>query len=254
MKLAKILLESSEDDLITFGFDLDYIQDVVDHLGSKYKEGQDYELHVGRGDTHPNAVTIKNPILHKDADLNDMLNAAQSDEDRYDSYDDENLNENEFAGLAAAIEKELKDKAPVEEAVGILGILSYILLSNTVAHMLSSMAKKIAKKQGWDKTEDIATSIYDWTHKNEQAFMSPIKRVLSVVMIGPTKKYIDPVTKGLYAIFIFFLAGQYGGAALDAVKNSKWGATAFNTVKSLVKGKEVHTLIRGVLSDVGILG
>ena len=172
----------------------------------------------------------------------------------YDSYDDENLSENEFAALAAAIEKELKDKAPVKEAAGILGILSYILLSNTIAHMISSMAKKIAKKQGWSATEDIATKIYDWTHKNEQAFMSPIKRVLSVVMVGPTKKYIEPVTKGLYAIFIFFLAGQYGGAALDAVKNSKWGSTAFNTVKSLVKGKEVHTLIRGVLSDVGILG
>ena len=172
----------------------------------------------------------------------------------YDSYDDENLSENEFAALAAAIEKELKDKAPVKEAAGILGILSYILLSNTIAHMISSMAKKIAKKQGWSATEDIATKIYDWTHKNEQAFMSPIKRVLSVVMVGPTKKYIEPVTKGLYAIFIFFLAGQYGGAALDAVKNSKWGATAFNTVKSLVKGKEVHTLIRGVLSDIGILG
>ena len=46
MKLTKILLESSEDDLITFGFDLDYIQDVVDHLENNYKEGQDYELHV----------------------------------------------------------------------------------------------------------------------------------------------------------------------------------------------------------------
>jgi len=29
----------------------------------------------------------------------------------YDSHDDENLSENEFAALAAAIEKELKDKA-----------------------------------------------------------------------------------------------------------------------------------------------
>ena len=78
--------QKREDNLITFGFDLDYIQEVVDHLESNYREGQDYELHVGRGDTHPNAVTIKNPQLHKDADLNDMLNAAQGDED---SYDDE---------------------------------------------------------------------------------------------------------------------------------------------------------------------
>ena len=185
--------------------------------------------------------------------INILLESTEDNLITYDSYDDEDLQENEFAALAAAIEKELKDKAPVEEAIGILSVLSYILLSNTVAHMLSSMAKRIAKKQGWDKTEDIAASIYDWTHTNEQAFMSPIKRVLSVVMIGPTAKYIEPVTKGLYAVFIFFLAGQYGGAAIDAVKKSAWGTTVFSTLKSLVKGKEVHTLIRGVLNDIGII-
>ena len=90
---------AGEDNLITFGFDLDYIQEVVDHLESNYREGQDYELHVGRGDTHPNAVTIKNPQLHKDADLNDMLNAAQGDEDSYD--DDEALSPEELANKHA---------------------------------------------------------------------------------------------------------------------------------------------------------
>ena len=164
-----------------------------------------------------------------------------------------------FSAIAQAIEKELQGKDiqqddKANEAIGFLGVLSYILLSNTVANLMSSMAKKIAAKQNWNKADDIATKIYDWTHKNEIAFMSPIKRVLSVIMIGPTKKYIDPVTKGIYAIFIFFLAGQYGGAAIDAVKNSNWGATAFNSVKSLVKGKEVHTIIKGVLNDIGILG
>ena len=79
---------SGDGQLVTFGYDLDMIQQVVDHLQKKYKEGEDFELHVGRGDTHPNAVTLKNPALEKDYDLNDMLNAAQSDEDRYDDYTD----------------------------------------------------------------------------------------------------------------------------------------------------------------------
>jgi len=616
MKLLKILLESYEDDLITFGFDLDYIQEVVDHLENNYKEGQDYELHVGRGDTHPNAVTIKNPALHRDADLNDMLNAAQGDEDRYDSYDDENLregegddhhyikvkshdykkamaildqnvdptyvkmevvdndgagnvviyfifkhesgfddmyddpegrdseelyqepeedsqafvydvvmdlrandielvdqsadmdeamdindpvlmkmraakmkalrpeptrgidndealnlraikseiedritqlwidmeqeaepeggpiadrygaelnkledrlekvqkqlrdydmnegksakelkahiaalskaraaaassgkttllnslhkdiskaqkelrklsnagdiseihvednriypllkkggqptdnqpyilldknqkniiaftsfkqpsvvkfanaygfeesnwlgqlnnwtgkcsiehkeeliktiaaanaaeteskaswytaaggigsiSENEFTQLATAIEKELKDKAPVEESIGVVGVISYILLSNTVASMVSGMAKRIAKKQGWENVENKAEAIYNWTSKNEAAFMSPIKRVLSVIMIGKSKKYIEPVTKGIYAVLIFAMAGQYGGEALAQLKNSRWGAGIFNTLKSFVKGKEVHTIFRHILGDLGL--
>ena len=78
---------------VTLGYDLDAIQDVVDHLQSKYTEGQDYELHIQRGDDLPNAITFKNPALQKDYDLNDMLNAAQSDEDRYDAYTDSDLNE-----------------------------------------------------------------------------------------------------------------------------------------------------------------
>ena len=269
MKLSKIILENYDDDsLFTFGYDLQDIGNVENYLKANYEKGIDYELHIGRGDDLPNAVTLLNPDMEDDVELGNLLDAAKdTDESDYESYrreeDDYANNELEegenFSALAAAMAKELEGKEvkqddQANEVVGVLGILSYVLLSNTIANMLSSMAKKIAKKQGWQKTDDIATKIYDWTHKNEAAFMSPIKRVLSVVMIGPTKKYIDPVTKGLYAIFIFFLAGQYGGAALDAVKNSKWGATAFNTVKSLVKGKEVHTLIRGVLSDVGILG
>ncbi len=78
---------------VTLGYDLDAIQDVVDHLQTKYTEGQDYELHIQRGDDLPNAITFKNPALQKDYDLNDMLNAAQSDEDRYDAYTDSDLNE-----------------------------------------------------------------------------------------------------------------------------------------------------------------
>ncbi len=80
-------------DSVHFGYDLDAIQDVVDYLKMKYKEGQDYELFIGRGDDLPNTVTIKNPALQKDTELNDMLNYAQSDEDKYDAYTSDDLNE-----------------------------------------------------------------------------------------------------------------------------------------------------------------
>ena len=79
--------------LVTLGYDLEAIQDVVDHLRSNYKEGQDYELHIGRGDDLPNAITFPRGEFRDDHDLNDMLNAAQSDEDRYDAYSDDDLNE-----------------------------------------------------------------------------------------------------------------------------------------------------------------
>ena len=87
------MIHEMKNNLVTFGYDLDAIQDVVDHLRSKYKEGLDYELHIQRGEDLPNAITFKNPALQKDYDLNDMLNAAQSDQDRYDAYTDDDLNE-----------------------------------------------------------------------------------------------------------------------------------------------------------------
>ena len=161
--------------------------------------------------------------------------------------------ENEFAQIAAAIEDELEGEIkdqPVKEAVGVLSIISYVLLSNAVAGLMAKLVKRIAAKQGWEKTEDVAKKVYDWAHANEKAFMAPIERVLSRFMIGPTKKYIPAVTKGLYAIFIFMLAGHYGGEAVSGLKNSQWGASLANTIKSMIKGTEVHTLFQQVVSDL----
>ncbi len=87
------MLYEMKSNMVTLGYDLEAIQDVVDHLRSNYKEGQDYELHIGRGDDLPNAITFPRGEFRDDHDLNDMLNSAQSDEDRYDAMTDDNLNE-----------------------------------------------------------------------------------------------------------------------------------------------------------------
>ena len=79
------LLHEMKSSKVTFGYDLDAIQDVVDHLRSKYKEGKDYILHIQRGKDLPNAITFPKGEFRDDYDLNDMLNYAQSDEDRYDA-------------------------------------------------------------------------------------------------------------------------------------------------------------------------
>ena len=73
---------------VNLGYDLDAIQDVVDHLRSKYKEGKDYILHIQRGEDLPNAITFPKGEFRDDYDLNDMLNYAQSDEDRYDAMNE----------------------------------------------------------------------------------------------------------------------------------------------------------------------
>ena len=87
------LLLEMKSSMVTLGYDLESIQAVVNHLERNYKEGIDYQLHIGRGDDLPNAISFPKGEFRDDYDLSDMLNAAQSDEDEYDAYTDNDLNE-----------------------------------------------------------------------------------------------------------------------------------------------------------------
>ena len=87
------LLHEMKSSMVTLGYDLESIQAVLNHLERNYKEGIDYELHIGRGDDLPNAISFPKGEFRDDYDLSDMLNAAQSDEDEYDAYTDNDLNE-----------------------------------------------------------------------------------------------------------------------------------------------------------------
>ena len=83
--------------------------------------------------------------------------------------------------LAGAVKGELGDKAKkIDEVAGVVGIVGYILLSNTVANLLAKFAKKQAKKYNWGKGEEAADNLYKWTHDNEEAFQSPIRRVVKL--------------------------------------------------------------------------
>ena len=92
-------LKEGQDEVFALGYDLDAIQYVIDYLKSKYKEGQDYELHIGRGDTHPNAITLKNPAMEQDEELGNLLMNAgdneetdyQADRETYKDYAEENV-------------------------------------------------------------------------------------------------------------------------------------------------------------------
>ena len=79
------LLHEMKSSKVTLGYDLEAIQNVVDHLRNNYQEGKDFILHIQRGDDLPNAITFPRGEFRDDYDLNDMLNYAQSDEDRYDA-------------------------------------------------------------------------------------------------------------------------------------------------------------------------
>ena len=160
----------------------------------------------------------------------------------------------DFGGqIANAVSAELdkvKDNldGDTNEAAGAIGVIGYVLLSNTVAHMLAKMAKYLAKKFNSPKMLKSAEWWEHFTHNNEEAFMTPIKRVVSAFVKDQTKQ--KAVTKILYAVVIFAMAGQAGGTAIQYLKKTKWAAGAGYTAKSLIKGIEVNNLIKNATEEL----
>ena len=162
--------------------------------------------------------------------------------------------DNEFdalgAELAGAIKDELGDKTKkIDEVAGVVGIIGYILLSNTVANMLAKFAQKMSKKYDWGKGEEAAKNIYKWTHDNEKAFQAPIRRIVS--LFTKDAKRQDQVAKILYAVLILLMAGQAGGNAASYLKKASWLKGGLYGLKSAIKGKEVHTIFKDVVADIG---
>ena len=174
----------------------------------------------------------------------------ESEEDQFgaelDSFADQ---------LAGEIKDELEDHKEdiqksdkeVNEIVGVVGIIGYILLSNTVANMLSKFAKKQFAKRDWGKGEAAAKKIYDFTHKNEEAFKAPIKRIVSLFTKDAKKQKI--ISDILFAIVVLAMAGQAGGEAVGYIKKAGYLKGGLYGLKAAIKGTEVSNIIKNVVQD-----
>ena len=155
--------------------------------------------------------------------------------------------------IADEIADELEDQeSNLDEALSVVGALGYVLLSNTVANMVSKIAKTVADKYEWDKTVNVAKQIYDWSHKNEKAFQAPIKKVLALFLKGESVKYIDAITEAIYGFIILAMAMQGGSETISAVKGSDWGKGMLKGLKTSVKGIESASIFRTVKNTFGI--
>lgn len=157
------------------------------------------------------------------------------------------------AQMAKAVEAELKanqDKidGDTNEAAGVVGVIGLILLSNTVANMIAKMAKYLAKKFGSEKAVKSAEWWEHFTHNNEEAFMAPIKRVVGFFIKDEQKK--KAITKILYALLIFSMAGSSGVEAVQYLKKTKWAQGAMYGAKALIKGVEVNNLLQHAAQDL----
>tara|TARA_R110000823_G_scaffold235212_1_gene361280 strand:- start:445 stop:1005 length:561 start_codon:yes stop_codon:yes gene_type:complete len=158
--------------------------------------------------------------------------------------------EDDLAKIGNALADEIKDeledhKDELNEVAGVVGIIGYILLSNTVANMLSKLAKNLSTKYKWGKGEEAAKKIENFTHKNEEAFKAPIRRIVGMFTKDEKKK--NMISDILYAIVILLMAGQAGGNAVSYIKKAGYIKGGLYGLKAAVKGGEVATILKNVV-------
>ena len=194
----------------------------------------------------PNGESEK--LFHKE-DLNEV-ELFESEEDQFgaelDAFADDLADEikDELEDHKEEIQKSDKE---LNEIVGVVGIIGYILLSNTVANMLSKFAKKQFAKRDFGKGEAAAKKIYDFTHKNEEAFKAPIKRIVSLFTKDAKKQKM--ISDILFAIVVLAMAGQAGGNAVSYIKKAGYLKGGLYGLKAAIKGTEVSNIIKGVVQD-----
>ena len=162
------------------------------------------------------------------------------------------LTENELDALgdelAAAIEVNLDDKKEeLNEVVDPISILSYVLAGTTLTNIIAKYVGRLFKKYNFGKGEAAAKKIYDFTHKNEEAFKAPIRRVVGI--FTKNEKYKKVISDILYALMILGMAGQAGGDAVAYIKKAGYLKGGLYGLKSLVKGTEVAVILKGVVQD-----
>ena len=159
------------------------------------------------------------------------------------------LNENEMASLADELADEIKDtledkKDELKEIVDPITILSTVLASTTLVNILSKFTGKIFKKYNFGKGEEAAKKIYNFTHKLEEDFKSPIKRIVKLFTKDP--KAINLVTDGLYALVILSLGVKAGSGAFQSLSKGNIASGTVSGLKAALKGKDLSTLIKNI--------
>ena len=151
--------------------------------------------------------------------------------------------------LAAAIGVNLEDnKEELTEVVDPISILSYALAGNTLVNILAKYVSKLFAKYNFGKGEKAAKKIYDFTHKLEDDFKSPIKRVVGLFTKDEGIK--EKVTDGLFVLLLLGLGAKAGTEAFDSLSKSNVVAGSISSLKAALKGKDVVTIVKNIARGV----
>jgi len=184
--------------------------------------------------------------------LNEINEELYAKGKRYIKSRKKQLNESEIDDLAKelanAVEDQLEDKEEeINEVIDPISILSYVLAGTTLTNIIAKYVGKLFKKYNFGTGEAAAKKIYDFTHKLEQDFKSPIKRV--VMLFTKDEKSIKTVTDGLFALLLLGLGARAGTEAFTALRKSNLIAGGVSGLKAALKGKDIVTLVQDMITS-----
>jgi hypothetical protein len=144
--------------------------------------------------------------------------------------------------LSAAIKSELESEDTVTEGLDPVSILSLLMASNTMVHILSGWSIKILKKYNIGTGLDAAKKIHSFTHAIEDDFKTPIRRVISLFTKDPTTQ--EKITDGLFVILLLSLGIKCGADAYRALMGSSVVSAGVSALKGMMKGIDIMGILK----------
>jgi len=151
--------------------------------------------------------------------------------------------------LASAIEVKLDNKKEeLNEVIDPISILSYVLAGNTLVNIMAKWVGKLSKKYNFGKGEEAAKKIYNFTHKLENDFKSPINRVIGLFVKDEKSKKL--ITEALFALLLLGLGARAGTEAFNSLKSSNTVAGGMSGLKAALKGKDIISIVKDIARSV----
>jgi|SaaInlLV_10m_DNA_1039704.scaffolds.fasta_scaffold35476_2 hypothetical protein len=149
--------------------------------------------------------------------------------------------------LKQALDKEMED-GQLDESLTALGLLSWLLASNTVIDILGKYAAKALRKLNLDKAADKAEAIHHWAHNNEKAMVNVIAQVISPFVKDKNKR--QNIAKGLFIAILAGLGVKAGIGALNAIRGANVGSAALSLTKGALKGRDIANVGKEIVGSM----
>jgi hypothetical protein len=149
--------------------------------------------------------------------------------------------------LKQALDKEMED-GQLDESLTALGLLSWLLASNTVVDILGKYAAKALRKLNLDKAADKAEAIHQWAHNNEKAMVNVIAQVISPFVKDKNKR--ENIAKGLFIAILAGLGVKAGIGALNAIRGANVGTAALSLTKGALKGRDIANVGKEIVASM----